>query len=30
VKKYDGSWTGHGNLISAPIENPSGGGSGTK
>jgi len=26
VKNYDGSWTEYGNLIGAPIENPSGGG----
>jgi thiosulfate/3-mercaptopyruvate sulfurtransferase len=30
VKNYDGSWTEYGNLIGAPIENPSGGSSGTK
>jgi thiosulfate/3-mercaptopyruvate sulfurtransferase len=30
VKNYDGSWTEYGNLIAAPIENPSGGSSGTK
>jgi thiosulfate/3-mercaptopyruvate sulfurtransferase len=30
VKNYDGSWTEYGNLIGAPIENPSGGGGGTK
>ncbi len=28
VKNYDGSWTEYGNLIGAPIENPSGGGGG--
>jgi 3-mercaptopyruvate sulfurtransferase SseA len=27
---YDGSWTEYGNLIGVPIENPSGGSSGTK
>jgi thiosulfate/3-mercaptopyruvate sulfurtransferase len=30
VKNYDGSWTEYGNLIGVPIENPSGGSSGTK
>jgi thiosulfate/3-mercaptopyruvate sulfurtransferase len=30
VKNYDGSWTEYGNLIGAPIDNPSGGSSGTK
>jgi thiosulfate/3-mercaptopyruvate sulfurtransferase len=30
VKNYDGSWTEYGNLIGAPIENPSGGSSGSK
>jgi thiosulfate/3-mercaptopyruvate sulfurtransferase len=30
VKNYDGSWTEYGNLIGAPIENPSGTSSGTK
>jgi thiosulfate/3-mercaptopyruvate sulfurtransferase len=30
VKNYDGSWTEYGNLVGAPIENPSGGSSGTK
>ena len=30
VKNYDGSWTEYGNLIGAPIENPTGGSSGTK
>ena len=30
AKNYDGSWTEYGNLIGAPIENPSGGSSGTK
>ncbi|HWD20179.1 MAG TPA: sulfurtransferase [Verrucomicrobiae bacterium] len=30
VKNYDGSWTEYGNLIGAPIENPSGGSGGTK
>jgi thiosulfate/3-mercaptopyruvate sulfurtransferase len=30
VKNYDGSWTEYGNLIGVPIENPSGGGGGTK
>ena len=30
VKNYDGSWTEYGNLIGAPINNPSGGSSGTK
>jgi cysteine synthase len=30
VKNYDGSWTEYGNLIGAPIDNPSGGCSGTK
>ena len=29
-KNYDGSWTEYGNLIAAPIENPSGGSGGTK
>jgi thiosulfate/3-mercaptopyruvate sulfurtransferase len=30
VKNYDGSWTEYGNLIAVPIDNPSGGSSGTK
>jgi len=30
VKNYDGSWTEYGNLIGPPIDNPSGGSSGTK
>jgi thiosulfate/3-mercaptopyruvate sulfurtransferase len=30
VKNYDGSWTEYGNLIGAPIDNPSGGSSGAK
>jgi thiosulfate/3-mercaptopyruvate sulfurtransferase len=30
AKNYDGSWTEYGNLIGAPIDNPSGGSSGTK
>jgi len=30
VKNYDGSWTEYGNLIGAPIDNPSGGSSGVK
>jgi thiosulfate/3-mercaptopyruvate sulfurtransferase len=30
VKNYDGSWTEYGNLIGVPIDNPTGGSSGTK
>jgi thiosulfate/3-mercaptopyruvate sulfurtransferase len=30
AKNYDGSWTEYGNLIGAPIENPTGSSSGTK